>query len=222
MKKFLIIAVLAGAATSARAAVACSTLTTLSAIVTAGSCEVGDKIFSNFSYTPGSGDPTSAQVGVTPVENDPSALFGLQFSSLIQTAWISNFTLSFAVAVDQTACQALYAGTASCFISGVQDQFQAGVAGASNTATFTGVHSPGGTISLNALLVSNETGQITGLNTASMTNSYSGVASGTFPIAQFGMELFQGKNPTVPEPMTLSLMGVGLLGLGLMRRRMKQ
>jgi len=222
MKKVLLLSgVLAlGAVASYGAPIAsCGSLGNLLAIETAGSCEVGDKVFSAFSYSAGSGDPGAADVTVQGTSSVAGQAFGLQFGSDLSTAWVSNFTLSFNISIDQTACQGFYGAFANCYISGTQDQMQGGSAGPSNTAAVTVTHTAGGVINVNALSTSNETGQILGLNQSTMADSFAGVGSLAFPVTQFGTEVFQG---TVPEPMTFSLMGAGLLGLGLLRKRISR
>jgi len=224
MKKVLLFSSLLalGAAASygmATETATCGSFGTISAIQNAGTCQVGDKLFSNFVYTAGTGNPTAADVTVAGTVSPSSETFGLQFGSSLNTAWVSGFTLSFDVAIDQAACQSLYGAGAGCYISGTQDQMQGGAAGASNTATLTVTHTTGGTVSLNALNTNNETGQILGLNQATMSDSFVGAGSASYPVTQFGTEVFQG---TVPEPVSMSLTGLGLLGLGFFgRRRLK-
>lgn len=194
----------------------CTTDHTLSAIMTAGSCEVGDKIFSGFSYTPGSSDGTAADVDVAGTNSIATETFGLQFTSDLAAAWSTGFTLSFNIAIDQTACLSLY-GSGACVITGTQDQMQGGAAGSSDTAALSVLHTTGGTVTLNALSTNDETGQILGLNQTTMADTFTGTASGSWPITQFGTEVFQ---TAVPEPVTFSLMGIGLLGIGLLRKRL--
>ncbi len=189
------------------------------------SCEIADKIYSNFSYTTAGADPTAAQINVGIDNNASISQTGLQINSNVQgLTWDSaGFTLSYTVTVDPTACASLYGAGTTCTITGAQGQFQG--AFTSNSAAMTMGLTPGGTISLNGLSPSNNTANLT-LGSQPVTSTsvlITGTSADTNdPIDSFGLDLYQTETigpQSVPEPTTFTIVGAGLLGLSLLRRR---
>lgn len=225
---------LAGAATASRATtVPTCTAGSLATFVASGySCEVDDKVYSNFSYTTVGADPDTAQVVVGIDDNPAIAQTGLQLSSAVQglTWQTSGFSLSYTVTVDATACQTLPGSGPgdTCTITGAQGQFQG--AFLSNAAAMTDYFTPGGALSLDGLSPADNTGN---LNLApqpitTVNVVIDGVSAGvTDPIDSFGLDIYQTINTpgsstgTVPEPSSIALLGTGLLtlmGLSLLRK----
>ncbi len=215
MKKVLLLSgILALGAVASFGATACTTgtLASYAALTTTG-CENGDKIFSNFVYTPGSGDPTAGSVSISLDNNPGISLFGLQFGSPAP-GFVSNFMLTYTITIDQTACHALFSA-GDCSMIAAQGSFQGALA--PNSAALTDTLSGATTVSLNDLATNNNTQQqsFLGVTATNVTIQSSGLTASA-PINSFGLDVYQ---TAVPEPMTLSLMGAGLLGLGLLRKR---
>lgn len=209
------------------AAPACLTTETLSSLIALGSggCEIGDKVYNNFSYSPGTGgaDPTAAQVNVG-VDNQ-TGIFqtGLQFGTSGPVWTDPTFTVGYTVTVDPTACASIYGAGDTCQVADSQLAFQGALAGSSNTAgieaTFSGA-SPG-SVSVNDLTVGSNVNQIAfSPDWTTSTISIGGTgASVTYPIDSFGLDIYQQVTSAVPEPATLGLVGCSLLGLGMLRRK---
>jgi hypothetical protein len=191
-------------------------------------CEAGDLIYTNFTYSPTGADPTAAETSVgidnTFISATDPFVVGRQFGSTTAgVVWSSPFTLSYDVSIDQAACAAQFGG-ATCAIYASQGQFQDGLASGTNPVTMTDAFTPaGGTIMLNDLTTGSNTNQIpfspnlaptSGAPTL-VTITGSGLTT-TFAIESFGLDDYQ---VAVPEPATLSLLGGALLGLGLLRRK---
>jgi len=194
------------------------TLASYVALNGAGGCENGDKVFSNFFYTPNGTDPAAGNVLIG-LDNQPLInQFGLQFQSNA-AIWTSGFTLSYNIAIDQSQCFVLY-GSGACQIVEAQGAMQGG--STPNSAALTMVLTPGATISLNASDTTQEVKQVffSGITSTSVVITGTGLsASPTVPISTFGLDVYQ---TAVPEPISMSLTGLGLLGLGFFgRRRLK-
>jgi len=170
-------------------------------------CEVGDKIFSNISLT---GAPTTGTVSF----NGGGTLYTLDFANY-SAPLTSSFTFSFTVSVD-TVTNPLNN------ISQVQDSMLTSTLTGGqipNTSTAVVTHTPGGTVNLDALTAPDQNG-LANMFTQSETISfaYTPGANGKLADVQFGIS-----QVTSPEPVSMSLTGLGLLGLGFFgRRRLKQ
>jgi PEP-CTERM motif len=203
---------------------ACLTSATLSSLIALGSggCEIADKVYNNFAYSPGSGDPTALQTNVG-VDN-ATGIFqtGLQFGSSA-TVWSSGFTVSYTVTEDAAQCVAIYGAGDTCAVNAAQLAFQGALAGSLNTAalsaTFSGA-SPG-SVSVNDLTTGSNVNQIffSPKWTTSNVVITGSVNSLTYPIDSFGLDIYQQVSSPTPEPATLSLIGASLLGLGMLRRK---
>jgi len=205
----------------------CQAGASLSVYTAAGfTCEVGDKIFTGFSYTATGLDPTAAQVSVG-IDNFANPLtdiwqIGFQLgSSVTGLAWTSGFSLDYTWSIDQAACAAEFGAGHTCSAYEAQGQFQDGSANSTNTATMTDKLTPGGTLNLNDLTTGANTGQIffSFINSPiSVTLTAAGLNT-TNAIEGFGLDSYQYGNAPLPEPGTLGLVGGALLGLGLLRRK---
>jgi hypothetical protein len=189
------------------------TAQTFSAPLTDGfNCQLGDKIFSNFS-----GDTSFG--GTITFTEITSTQYSLTYTPGA-TPITGIFNFGFWVAVDAV-------NFPSNFIVQVTDQMntvQAGVGGllVPNASTDAVTHNPGGVVNLNAAGTgtgeSGQTTMLTQLEKISMVYNANG-APANGPAGQLTSMEFRIAQGTVPEPMTFSLMGAGLLGLGLLRKR---
>ena len=169
------------------------------------SCEIGDKIFDNISLTGG------ATTGIVSFAG-AGTLYTLDFNNF-NAPLTTGFTFSFRVTVD-TVAQPLN------YITQIQDQIQTSTLGGiqlPNTSTAVVTHTPGGVVNLSGT-TSGQSGAAT-INNVTDTVSfvYTPGADGKIADASFGIS-----QAAIPEPMTFSLMGAGLLGLGLLRKRISR
>ncbi|MGH7866951.1 MAG: PEP-CTERM sorting domain-containing protein [Candidatus Dormibacteraceae bacterium] len=202
MKKTLLILGAMALASSSMFGSACLSSTTVAALTLAGSCDVtmnGDIItFSAFSGT-GSLATANATLDLSLIAGQT----GFQFTD--STGAFSGVgTLSYTATVKSGSCI-----SGSCFISGVFEQAAFTPNGSGGIVTL--AESSGSPANLT---FSNQTDSLSGslnVQTLTKTLSYNGVPI----LTNLQSDVF---TTTTPEPMTLSLMGFGLLGLGLMRR----
>ena len=138
--------------------------------------------------------------------------WSFQPSTQISNTWTTGFTLSYTIAVDLTINPALRMFTST-------DQMNAGLipSGITISDTQTGVTpSP---LVLTGVTTDAETIQsnpysLTSLTTTSIVDFH----GGNWTLASYEQDWYE---TAIPEPMSFVLIGTGLLGLGLLRRRVR-
>jgi len=189
--------------------------TTLSALIALGSgdgngCTVDDKLFNNFFWS-SLGGVTADTVTANLDKNTSTQTYGWTFSSLAGS-FTNNFSLMYTVSVIPANC-------ATCLITSTAEQmFAATAPGATQTQAISVAMSSGPSpVLLNNLSFGNNTNgtSFAGVTTFTKMVMATGL-SASQPLTSFESDV---RETAVPEPMTLSMMGLGLLGLGLARRR---
>jgi hypothetical protein len=206
---------------SAHAAAACSLSTNIAALIALGStgCQIDDKLYDNFSYTPQAGAPVASLVIANEDENAAVFLTGWTFTS--QTgSFNGNFTLGFTVSVVTTGT----GSCAACLIVSDTEQILSGTT-APGPQTTSVVLTPGGTVPLNNVVVGNQTAQTlysTGITSLTKLATTGGITTAT-PLVSFESDIHENmSSSSVPEPATFALLGSGLLGLALIQRRARR
>lgn len=199
-------------------------LSTLSALIALGSgtgngCTIDDKLFNNFNYAPGTGAPNATQISSDLLFDSTAMTYGWEFSP-VTGGFIGNFTLGFTVSVNEALCPVVNA----CSIVNSEHQIFPGTAppgtqGMSVVDTSNGT--PGSeTTSLNNLTLAGTIGLATfsGATTITTMATSSGITA-TQPLLSYQSRVTEAVSP---EPITFSLMGISLLGLGMIRRHSRK
>ena len=217
---FLTFGLLASVANMHAALIPCAD-TTLSALIALGSgtgngCTIDDKIFNNFSYTPGAAAPNATQVDANLLFDTTAMTYGWEFAP-ITGGFIGNFVLGFTVAIDETKCPV----PGACTDVNAEHQIFPGTA-PSGTQAMSVVDTSNGspasqTISLNNLTLAGTIGEAFFSGTTSVTTvaTSSGISAAQ-PLLSYQTRVTE---QVVPEPTAASLIGIGLLSLGFVRRR---
>jgi hypothetical protein len=211
MKKLmLLILVVCVSASVLSAAVQCTTLSggTLQGLITAGSCDSQDKTFSNFTYT---GSLAANLINVTLIFDQIGSTtdeHGWNFAPIAVT-WNSGFTLGYTISV--------LAGNPGVLIFQSKDQINTGSIPNSIVVTDTQTV---GTMTMNGAAVGNETKEITYPGVVSINTSTVAVIPAGNGMQSYEQDWFE--NTAAPEPVSLLLVGAGLLGLGFVQRRRRK
>lgn len=183
--------------------------TTFSLSTAPTSIECGDKVFSGFTST-------GAAAGTITIKETTPTQYLVTLSAPV--GGISAvFTYGFTVMVDTSICP-------NCVISQIQQNMQTGAqipngSTGGNTINNGGVFSPATT---NGLTVGGQNALAAGLTQTSYAVgfSFNPTGNGGQPAGTFLNLDDVITQSSVPEPVTFSLMGIGLLGLGLLRKRL--
>jgi len=209
----LIVIVIAAAAVLPAAVIPCpesGALSVLTAMTLAGdTCQSQDKIFSNFVYTPVAGGVPATDVNFNLVLRT-----GIQdihgWSFIPENAWVLGFTLSYDISVAP--------GFPLVAIIASKDQINTG--SIPNGIVVTDTQTPGVMVSTGSF--GGETQFISGYSLQTVHTSSVAVIPVGLNLLSYEQNWIESTGSQIPEPMSFVLIGTGLLGLGLVRRRARK
>jgi len=177
------------------------------------SCTLGDKTFDNFSY---SGNVLASNIGLD------FQMQGVEFRLILAPMTGAGFFTAFTFTNSITVIPGVSPNIAPAVyrIVGVKDQSNFSLAPGSSGDLHV-VNSPGPTYDL---VPGNETGgptffaPTTAVTTTTTLTGAGGVGSASPGLSSFELGYIQS-NTAVPEPATLSMIGLALIGTGLLRKR---
>jgi hypothetical protein len=216
MKRFLVLTVIVLAAASVlpAATIACpesGALSVLTGTLGPGQdvCLVQDKIFSNFVFTPAVGGVPATNINFNLVlQTGLSDVHGWSF--VPETAWVLGFTLSYDIAI----------APGNPYTRLVQSKDQINSGGVPNFITVNDTQT-GVTPSPLAL-----TGTVGGETVFSNLYDLQTIHTSSVATIPVGRNLLSYEQDffeqVAPEPVSFILIGSGLLGLGLLRRRVRK
>ena len=219
MKRFWLCAtgVFASLGVVVAAPIACPTgasLATLIALPTTGpnaGCQSQDKIFSNFTYSPLTGGVSASNITAGLVFQQVGGNTDIHGWNFIPTvgSWATGFTLSFTISVAP--------GNPGTVIFASKDQIDSGLV--PNNVVMTDIQTGVGTLTTRGLTTAAETLQVSYPGLQSITTTSTATIAGGNGLLSFEQEWFESIGSSTPEPAAMFLVGTGILGLSLLRRR---
>lgn len=184
----------------------------------ASGCEIGDKLFNNFSYT--GGVVAASNIGVTITRGSGGIVYQTLLAPL-SGSWTAGFNLGFTISVDTAIAP-------NNVIVQVKDQMNSSQAEPPpilpNASMSVATSTPGGTLTLLGIL-GQETNQTPMFAATSVIHSITYDPNGA-PANGPGGQLFSFEvdtvQGTIPEPATFAAMGGGLVILAVMQRKKRQ
>lgn len=192
--------------------------TTLSSLVVGDPCALGDKTFSNFTYT-GNVDASNVMVDFQMAAD--SSQFRLILTPVSASGPFTNFTLTDTIAVMPGVAPNI--APANYQLIGVKDQASFSTAQGS-VGLLVVANSPGATFDL---IPGDETGDpayftpTSSVTTTSTLSGTGGTGDSSPGLSSLELDYFQA-NTAVPEPSTWGLVGLALACAGLLRKRIAQ
>ncbi len=226
MKKLSLLLAFGLGAAHAWATPACTNGETLSALMDQGSCQIGDKVFSNFNYTSsaqgGALAITAAGITVDALGANGTGNIGLQFNAdwAANAGQVTDSDIGFTVSVVNGGSM-LIDDTGLAQISGVNGDGSASVA---ELGCGPAPCTPNGGIRLLTFDNNGPTVETVDNTYFTPVGSLSvmkdiGVSGGTSGYAQLSLVQDTFAQTSAPEPMSMGLLGGGLALLGLARWR---
>jgi len=164
-------------------------------------CTIGQLTFSNFSYDIDTGSFTVAPPAVsTIIASQTGSVVTFEFNPNLAAS--SDLELEFQITGGISGASLSFNGTGNGFVNEV----------ICSVFTATGICAPGNTIATLNVTSASQSAIASFANQGSVW-IFKDINSGNAPYSEINQQYI------VPEPMTLSLLGAGLLGLGLLRRK---
>ncbi|MEN6536650.1 MAG: hypothetical protein ABFD89_23545 [Bryobacteraceae bacterium] len=175
--------------------------------MSAEGCISQDKIFSNFQYT---GTVSAANINVNLVlQTGASDIHGWSF--VPTTAWVDGFTLSYDISV----------APGNPFVAIVLSKDQMNSGGVPNGITINDTQTG---VTPSPLAMTGTLGGETVFSNAYNLQTVHTSSVATIPVGRnllsYEQDFFEGSS--IPEPVSFVLIGSGLLGVGLLRRRVSK
>jgi len=213
MKKLLLLLIVAVAFSASASAAAidtpCVNGLTVGTLITSGGCWIQDKIFTNWTYT-GGGTVAAANVGINVIFSvvPGTEIHGFTFTPEA-AVWGTSFTLGYTIAI--------LSGPNS--IVSAQDQLLLGEF--PNLTSGVSTKGNGEVYVMSQALATD--GSIFATPVLSLTSSTAvTIPAGAGNFVASLEEVYTQADTVIPEPMTFLLIGTGLVGLGLLRRRARK